>query len=396
MEMRRNWKVSMVCMLVIALFTPVVNAGILCGQDFEFIQSEPGPVDIACATGSVHVFDGTANLVEGGVVTDLVGYAGATINIYGGTILGGDYGLNFGSAVTVTLYATSADVDLATVTDKQAVTGPDIDMLEITDSYIKNIGTSQAGGPVYFDLVGTYQDANATPFVIPCVLEHNAKIDLNLPQPAPEIFVTPALLTWDLGDVPIGESAMQLVVIYNQGNADLIVDSVTVSGSSDFAITAGPATPLVIPANSSIGADFEVTYTPSSEGLASAVVTVVSNDDDEPQVDVTFIGAGVVVDVPPQQQIQDILDYFDECVANGTLIGYGPGNSPSKRLEALRNMIESASDLINAGDLAQAIEQLESIDKKTDGQAKPQDFVMGDPVSTLNTMINDLIADLAS
>ena len=82
-------------------------------------------------------------------------------------------------------------------------------------------------------------------------------------------------------------------------------------------------------------------------------------------------------------------------MADGTLIGYGPGNSASKRLNALRNMIEAASDLINAGAYEQAIEQLESIAKKTDGVSKPQDFVVGDAVSDLNTMINDFIDSLA-
>ncbi|MHC5200100.1 MAG: FIMAH domain-containing protein, partial [Planctomycetota bacterium] len=95
-------------------------------------------------------------------------------------------------------------------------------------------------------------------------------------------------------------------------------------------------------------------------------------------------------------QIQNILDFLDASVAEGSLLGYGPGNSASKRLKALRNMIESASDLIDAGDYAHAVDQLESVAKKTDDVAKPQDFVVGEATSTLNTMINELIADLAS
>jgi hypothetical protein len=64
---------------------------------------------------------------------------------------------------------------------------------------------------------------------------------------------------------------------------------------------------------------------------------------------------------PPTQQIKDILDYFNASITEGTLLGYSPINSPSKRLKALRNMIESASDLIKASDYAQAIDQLEQM-----------------------------------
>ena len=391
-----KWQVGVVCVMLMAMLVSVSNAALLCGQPFEWLENEPGPVDIACATGSVYVINGTANLLTGGEVTDLMGYPGSTINISGGTIAGGDYGLTVWESI-VTVYAASAEVDTATITDGQWALPPgfnsDAEMLEITDSSVKNIGPST----VWFDLIGTYEDQ--TPFIIPCALEPDSLIAFNIPQTFPEIDVTPALLTWDLGDVPIGESAMQLLVIYNHGTADLNVSSITLSGSEDFAITAGPAVPLVIPPSAPtgiVGVDFEITYTPSSGGPASSVVTIVSDDGDESVVEVTFSGVGVVVDVPPQQQIQDILDTFDASVTNGTLVGYGPGNSASKRLNALRNMIESASDLINAGDFATAIDQLESIAKKIDGVSKPQDFAVGDAAATLNTTINDLIADIAS
>jgi hypothetical protein len=387
MSKTRKWMMGVVCVVLMA---PVAMAGIVCGvTSVQYIMDEPDPVDINCVAGTVVVYNATANLVAGGEVTDIQVYPGSTVNISGGTIAGGDYGLNFVSGAFVTVYAASAEVATETVTDGQAATTNDIDQLNITDSFIHNTGPST----VWFDLIGTYQDQ--TPFIIPCALETDAVLGINILQSLPEIDVTPALLTWDLGDIPIGESAMQLLVIYNLGAGDLNVSSVTLSGSEDFAIT-GPATPLVIAPNSSIGVDFEITYTPSSGGPASSVVTIVSDDGDESVIEVTFNGVGIVIVIPPSQQIQDILDYFDASVADGTLVGYGPGNSASKRLKALRNMIESASDLINAGDYAQAIDQLESIAKKTDGVSKPQDFVVGDSAAVLNTMITDLIADLAS
>ncbi|MHC4525968.1 MAG: hypothetical protein ACYSU8_10625, partial [Planctomycetota bacterium] len=181
----------------------------------------------------------------------------------------------------------------------------------------------------------------------------------------------------------------------NYGTADLNVSSVILTGDADIAITSGPTAPLVIAPSTSIGVDFEVTFAPTAEVASAATIQILSDDEDEPEVYVDLSGVGIITEVPPTQQIQNILDYFDTSVADGTLIGYGPGNSASKRLNALRNMIEAASDLINAGAYEQAIEQLESIAKKTDGVSKPQDFVVGDAVSDLNTMINDLIASLA-
>lgn len=383
-----------VCLVLMLAMAPVSSAALLCGQPFEWLENEPGPVDVDCITGDVYVINGTANLVEGGQVTSLIGFAGSTLNVYGGVIAGGDYGLSFSSGAIVTVYASSAEVDLSSVTDGQVATPPgfpnDIDQLEITDTYVKNIGPAS----IWFDLVGTYQDANQTPFVIPCNLETNAMLNLNVPQTAPEIDVLPALLSWDMGDVEVGQSTTVMVQIFNLGNADLNVSSVALIGDPAFTFTSGPATPLLIAPSSSIGVDFEVTFTPTAEGIVSATVQVVSDDSDESVVDVALIGNGTVTVVPPAQQIQDILDFFDASVANGTMQGYGPGNSASKRLKALRNMIESASDLINAGDFAQAVDQLESVLKKIDGVSKPQDFAVGEAVAELNAMVEALVADL--
>ena len=74
-----------------------------------------------------------------------------------------------------------------------------------------------------------------------------------------------------------------------------------------------------------------------------------SDDEDEPVVEVAFGGVGIVVDVPPAEQIQAILDFIDASVENGTLIPYGPGNHPERRLCALKHMVRAAGSLIDAG-----------------------------------------------
>lgn len=92
--------------------------------------------------------------------------------------------------------------------------------------------------------------------------------------------------------------------------------------------------------------------------------------------------------------IDAILDFFDESVADVTLFGIGPGRSANGRLNALRNMLEMAGDLINIPDIEGACGQLKAALKKCDGERKPPDFVAGPAASELYTMITELMAEL--
>lgn len=97
---------------------------------------------------------------------------------------------------------------------------------------------------------------------------------------------------------------------------------------------------------------------------------------------------------PAVQQIDDILTFFDDSVADGTLVGSGPGNSAKGRLGALRNMIEAAGDLINQGCITEACLQLQNAYDRVDGQPKPPDFASGSAVAELANMIQQLINSL--
>lgn len=92
--------------------------------------------------------------------------------------------------------------------------------------------------------------------------------------------------------------------------------------------------------------------------------------------------------------IDDILTFFDESVSDKTLIGYGHGNSANGRLSALRNMLETVSDLIDIGDIDGACVHLDIASDKCDGNTPPPDFVTGDSATTLHDMILDLMAEL--
>lgn len=162
-----------------------------------------------------------------------------------------------------------------------------------------------------------------------------------------------------------------------------------------YSTTTSPTLPVVLAPNGIL--DVEITYSPSVAGPCSGTLEIGSNDPDESLVQVPLIGNGVVVEVPPNEQIANILDSIDGWVANGTLAGDGPGNSAEKRLNALKNMIETAGDLIDDGDIAGACVQLEDAYRKTDGLTPPEsppDFVTGDSADDLAGMILDLMASL--
>jgi hypothetical protein len=94
--------------------------------------------------------------------------------------------------------------------------------------------------------------------------------------------------------------------------------------------------------------------------------------------------------------VEDILDFIDESIEEGTLQGTGPGKSAQNRLTALRNMIEAAGELITEGDLESARDQLLAAYRKCDGAPTPPDFVEGPAREELAELILALIENLAS
>lgn len=90
--------------------------------------------------------------------------------------------------------------------------------------------------------------------------------------------------------------------------------------------------------------------------------------------------------------IEAILDFFDTSVANGTLVGSGPGKSAPGRLGALRNMLVSADSQVEAG--LDACDQLLDAQNRTDGSFPPPDFAKGPAAPKLAELIDGFRADL--
>ncbi len=101
------------------------------------------------------------------------------------------------------------------------------------------------------------------------------------------------------------------------------------------------------------------------------------------------IGAFELVQEAPVT-IADVIELFDQAVADGTLMGAGPGNSAKGRLNALRNMLLTAGELLEQGDVAAACTQLQDAAERTDGAALPPDFAQGPAAPDLLDAITEL------
>lgn len=96
----------------------------------------------------------------------------------------------------------------------------------------------------------------------------------------------------------------------------------------------------------------------------------------------------------PSELAADLLRFIDTSVANGTLVGLGPGSSASGRLHALRNMIAASGDRIAEGETTAACQQLLDAYRKVDGMARPPDFATGPAAAEVRARIIELRATL--
>jgi beta propeller repeat protein len=198
----------------------------------------------------------------------------------------------------------------------------------------------------------------------------------------PEVDVSP--LAIDFGQIGLAESATAIVTVTNLGVGTLYVYELGLVGAPEFTLGA-VALPLAIPTN--ITADLTVTFEPTAENMFFAELSLITNDGDETFFAIPIAGEGVIIPVPPAEQIVEILAFTDASVANGTLAGDGPGNSGNGRLGALWNMIRAAGEDIALGDIQSACTQLEDAYDRTDGLSPPPDFVSGPAADDLAEMI---------
>jgi Zn-dependent metalloprotease len=112
----------------------------------------------------------------------------------------------------------------------------------------------------------------------------------NFTSPVPDISISPQAVS--MGQVSVGTNASKQIAISNTGTGDLVVESVTLSGTNAnmFKIIGG-CTGQTIPSAGSC--KFNVDFLPASAGQKSAAIEISSNDPDEPKHTINISGTGV-------------------------------------------------------------------------------------------------------
>ena len=91
---------------------------------------------------------------------------------------------------------------------------------------------------------------------------------------------------------------------------------------------------------------------------------------------------------PPEKQADDIIEFIE----SGAIVGVGPAKPAGNKINALRNMIETAKQMIEEDDIAAACKQLQSAYEKTDGVTPAPDWVeAGKAAEDLANMIQELM-----
>jgi beta propeller repeat protein len=199
--------------------------------------------------------------------------------------------------------------------------------------------------------------------------------------------------SYDFGEVDIGTSVTVALTISNVQDGSLTVTDVALQagGSSDFAVACA-ALPVVLQLGQSL--DVTITFAPSSADTVNATLEILSDDLDEDLIEVEFSGTGMEVASGPEEQMKQILAFFDKAVEDGTLRGKGRGWMAAIRLRMFRFMLLRADYLIGKEMYRASCWQLMYAYRRADGSRWPMDLVVGEATPELAGMLKELIADL--
>lgn len=124
---------------------------------------------------------------------------------------------------------------------------------------------------------------------------------------APELELQPCPLSF--GTVKTGCSAMRTLVIQNAGDAPLQIGSVSLdAGTAEFSHHAGPTSGTIGP-----GAQAALTFrfAPAGEGARARMLTISSNDADEPVVQCALLGDALAADQAVDTHVQQTVKRAD-------------------------------------------------------------------------------------
>jgi len=346
--------------------------------DIEFAGGVTALIDYT-VDGSIWVYDANVTMVDpahilGFVITG----SGAVLDVYGGQI---DY------LMLISMHDETLPDGVVTVY------GTDF----AVDGIPVEPGTSELFLQ-YQTLSGVYEDGTPFSYIVDCVISGNANyiyyqtVKLGWVASEPDIEVSQ--YDYDFGQTDIGTTQYGVLSVYNLGSEALTIQSLALEQEQDiqFAFAPFEVMPLTLAPNTFL--DIEIAYNPVYEGPALAVFRVVSNDPDQPIVQVALSGTGVSVVLSPSQQMAQLLDAFDVAVEENLIQGVGNKQSAANKLETFSKMLTIADELLTGGYDEEALDALLMIEAKCDGDKSPKDFIEGDAAADLNALINELINTL--
>ena len=244
-------------------------------------------------------------------------------------------------------------------------------------------------------LSGVYESGTPFAFPVDCVIVggrdfiYYQTVRLGWVVSEPDIEVSQT--EYNLGIIDVGSMQTVAVPVFNLGNASLAIQSLQLEQGQQTQFTLAPlqALPVTLEPNSVI--DLEVSFSPVIEGIDTAVLSILSNDPNDPVIDVLLTGEGMSVVLSSEDQITQILDVFDGAAEEGSIQGVGNEKSAKNKVEVFGKILSLADELLLAGYDEYALETLLMIEKKCDGQKAPKDFIEGPAAEELNTLINELI-----
>jgi hypothetical protein len=216
-------------------------------------------------------------------------------------------------------------------------------------------------------------------------------------------------LSYDFGEVPIGSSSTAFISISTSTTESYLSLWSTLENGEHYKIkTSIPPGGIPLPPGETVA--IEIVFTPTTTQAVSDTLYIDASN--------PFIGSIreeiKLIGNETEISINNILTFFDTSVASGSIIGKQggkandntfassqkniqsdkKGKSAGNRLNAFRNMLEEAGQLIDNDNIEDACGQLKSSYKKCDGNDSPPDFVEGYSAPEMAGMINELRVNL--
>ena len=327
--------------------------------------------------GYLWVEDATVNLYENAHIVndaffgDIYASSGSVINIYGGQIDGYLFVTTASNGMPeaqVTVYGTDFAVDGVPV-------APGTAELFLQDQ----------------ELSGVYE--TGTPFAhrVDCAMTADFYLTVKLGWIASEADIDVPTVEFDFGQVDIAATQSGFVTVYNTGNANLTLQALNLLQQEPAEFEIAPFQQVPVTIEPQTGLDIEILYIPAIEGIAEAVLQIISDDPDEPVVEVALTGEGLSAEMTPAEQMAMIMEYYQTCLQDGTIEGTGRGHKARYAEYIFTRTLTVAAQLIDGGYDGYALKALKIAEQQCDGEKHPHDIIVGEGTAALNMMLNDLI-----